>query len=544
MMKPYVQVLLLTTSLACAAAQSGTQSADPLIVSRDVAVVATESGTIQGFVHRGIYTYRGIPYARAARFLPPEKVAASDKVRSAFNYGFICPQAQPETINERGEFFTAHRLWITNDDCQNLNIWTPSIMDGKRRPVMVWFHGGGYTNGSSIEQIVYDGENLSRKGDVVVVTVNHRLNVAGFLDLSAYGPKYRYSGNVGIMDLVAALQWIQANIAHFGGDPSNVTIFGQSGGGGKVMTLLAIPAAKGLFHKAIIESGAARGLGMTLPESKTSRRIAELTLQNLGLDPANVDQLQSMPYHQLNEASDKALKQFSKESGQKGLLGGIGWSPVVDGDYIPAQPFDTRAPSQSEDIPLMIGSTLNEFPLAAFNPRTQGSDGWSMDQLKAYFRETHPDKVDAIVAAYQKSYPGMKSNQWLYVDTLFRPGTIATAAMKSDQHKAPVYLYLFTWQSPIMDYAAGAPHCAEIPFVFDNITLMEQSTGGGKAALALADKVSEAWINFARHGDPNNSGLPKWPAYTRDNGATMMLDNASEVRHHHDEELMRLFAPD
>jgi para-nitrobenzyl esterase len=537
-------LLFVTIAIICTAEVSS-QLQDPLIASPKIAVVETQSGKIQGFIHQGVYTYRGIPYAKATRFMPPEKVPKWDGVRTTLTYGYISPQVQPEKINDLLEFMGPHRYWIIDDDCQNLNIWTPSINDGKKRPVLVWFHGGGFANGSSIEQPAYDGENLSRKGDVVVVTVNHRLNVVGFLDLSNYGPKYKYSGNLGIMDLVAALEWVKTNIANFGGDPSNVTIFGQSGGGGKVTTLMATPAAKGLFQKAIIESGSVRQMGMTLAEPKATRRIAELTLKNLGLDASQVDQLATIPYRQLNDAADKALKTVAEEKGAKGLFGpGIMWSPVADGDYIPAQPFMTSAPEQSRDIPLMIGSTLNEFPLMEFNEKTRGSSSWSLDQVKAYIREKYGDKADAIIDAYQQAYPGMNYSEWLYVDSMFRPGAVATAQMKSDQKDAPVYLYLFTWQSPVMDGWSRSGHCMEIPFVFDNVALTEQVNGGGPGAYAMANKVSQAWINFARSGDPNNPGLPRWPAYTRENGATMIIDNTSEVRNHHDDVLMSLIAPE
>jgi para-nitrobenzyl esterase len=532
----------LTWSLALAAAcAAASPPADPLVASVRIAVVETGSGKVQGFVHRGIYTYRGIPYAHAARFMPPEQPARWEGLRTALTYGFVCPQADVVKIDDLGEFRTPHRYGITNEDCQNLNVWTPSLRDGHLRPVMVWIHGGGFTNGSSIEQLAYDGENLSRKGDVVVVTVNHRLNVTGFLDLSAYGPQYRHSGNVGIMDLVAALQWVRVNIAQFGGDPMNVTIFGQSGGGGKVTTLMATPAAHGLFQKAIVESGSLRGMGMTLHDSKTSRRVAELTLQNLALQPLQADQLQSMPYRQLSDAAGSALRTVGVERGSMGLFGdGIPWAPTVDGEYIPAQPMDTAAPAQSRDIRLLVGTTLNEFPLVDRDPGTRGAKDWSLTQVRDYLRGKYGDRAASVEAAFRRAYPEMKPADWLYVDSLFRPGAIAAANLKADQHGAPVFAYLFSWQSPVMDGISRATHCMEIPFVFNNIALTDQVTGGGAAAEALADKVSRAWINFARTGDPNVRGIPSWPPYTRDTGATMILDNISRVVRHHDEELMSL----
>jgi para-nitrobenzyl esterase len=538
----------IVTSLLIFAASLGwlwTQSknSDPLVASAKLAIVDAVSGKLQGFIHNGTYIYRGIPYAKAERFMPPTKVTKWEGVRTALTYGHVSPQVVSNTFNDIVEFAGPHFYWLQSDDCQNLNVWTPAINDGKKRPVLVWFHGGGFSTGSSIEQPAYDGENLSKRGDVVVVSVNHRLNVLGFLDLSAYGDKYKYSGNLGIMDLVAALEWIRDNISNFGGNPANVTIFGQSGGGGKVSTLMAMPAAKGLFHKAVIQSGASR---RRTAEQKTTRRIAELTLQQLGLDKTHIDQLQKVPYDRLAEASDKALKQASEEFGEKGLFGmGMMLSPVMDNDYVPVHPFYAEAPAQSKDIPLMIGSTLNEFGvIPSSDPKLKGSQDWGLDQWKAYFKEKYGSKSDALMAAYQKAYPDLKPIDWLKVDSSLRTGSIALAQLKADQNGAPVYMYLFAWKTPIMDGYLKASHCAEIPFVFDNIARSEQVTGGGKAAYALAEKVSMAWIDFARYGNPYHKGLPDWPAYTRANGATVIFDNTCVVRNNHDKELMSLLVPD
>jgi len=534
--------------MAAATAGAAWAAGDPLVARAGVAVVETEAGMVQGFIHRGIYTWRGIPYAQAARFMAPQAPAHWQGVRTTLSYGHICPMTLPDELDDAREFLGPHRYGLPSESCQNLNVWSPSMAPGKAapgkgRPVMVWLHGGGFSNGSSIEQVAYDGEALSRAGDVVVVTVNHRLNVGGFLDLSAYGPKYKDSGNAGLLDLVAALRWVNGNIARFGGDPGNVTIFGQSGGGGKVTTLMGTPAAKGLFHKAIVESGSLRGMGMTLTDPHTSRRVAELTLRNLGLDAAQVDQLQALPYAQLIAASDKALKSVGDEQGVPGLFGGgIMWAPLLDGETVPAQPFDQAATALSADIPLLVGTTLNEFPLVDFNPRTAGSRTWSDAQRAAYFQEKYGARADAVAAAYASGYPAMKPSEWLYVDGMFRPGALATAQLKSDQHAAPVYLYLFTWTSPVLDGLGGAVHCAEIPFVFHNVAITEQVNGGGPGALAMERKVSQAWINFARTGNPANPDLPRWPAFTRENGATMFLDATSVVRFHHDDGLMGLLA--
>ena len=403
---------------------------------------------------------------------------------------------------------------------------------------MVWMHGGGFTNGSSIELKSYDGDNLSKKGDVVVVTVNHRLNVVGFLDLSAYGEKYKYSGNVGIMDLVAALEWVKNNISNFGGDPSNVLIFGQSGGGGKVSTLLGTPSAKGLFQKAIIQSGGAR-----LTDQKTSRRVAEYTLIYAGLEKSQVDELQKIPYDELADASSKAMKKVGEESGVRGRFGfGMMWGPTGDGDYIPRHPFGITGPPESKDIPLIVGSTLNEFQSLP-NPRPRGRENWSLDEVKAFLKERYGDKTGAMIAAYQKTYPKMKPNEWILVDTMARTSALNTARLKANQQGAPVYNYLFSWQSPILDYFWRAGHSMEIPFVFNNAEIGKQSTGAGKEVYELTDKVSQAWINFAGTGNPNHKGLPNWAAFTTEDGATMIFDSICEVRNNHDKDLMSLAAP-
>jgi para-nitrobenzyl esterase len=344
------------------------------------------------------------------------------------------------------------------------------------------------------------------------------------------------------MDLVASLEWVKANIAQFGGDPGNVTIFGQSGGGGKVATLMSDPAAKGLFHKAVIESG-----GVFLMDPKTSRRIAALTLGHLGIDPNDVAKLEKIPYKELNEAGTKALEEAGKEAGHSGMMGrtNYSWSPVADGSYLPVLPTDRSLPDLNKDVPLMVGSTLNEFAAfaAMMDPRLKDAAAWSLDQAKDFLRKQYGEKTDQVVAAFQKAYPKMKPGEWISVDTMFRSGVLAIASGKADQKGAPVYTYLFSWQSPVQDGAFKAAHCAEIPFVFNNVALDEQGTGGGPEAQAMAARVSQAWINFARSGNPNNPGLPQWPAYTRANGATMVLDKQSHVEQNHDKELIELTKP-
>jgi len=511
----------------------------PIQTGKDVAVANTESGKVRGYIHNGIFTYKGIPYATAERFMPPEKPKPWDGVRSSTTWGPVAPLMKPTThVTDEPEFVFDHDWGYTSEDCLVLNVWTPSITDGKKRPVMFWIHGGGYTAGSSQELPSYYGENLSRKGDVVVVSINHRLNVLGFLDLSAYGEKYRHSANNSMLDLVAALQWVKANISNFGGDPGNVMIFGQSGGGAKVNTLMAMPKAKGLFHKAVNESGAIRG---AILEQEDTRSIAAETLVQLHLSPSQVDSLQTIPFQVLADASSKAMKVIEermKKAGKPIMGFGLGWGPSRDGNDLPYQLNSEEAYQLSKNIPLMIGTVKNEFaPFANMK-----YDGASEQDILAHINEQYKEKADVYIAAVKKAYPkDTDPKDLIDVDTRFRPGAVAQANEKSAlEGGAPVYMYLFTWQSPVFNGKYKALHCMELPFVFNNIDRCQHMTGGGEEAKILADKMSQAWINFARNGNPNHAGLPNWPAYTAANTATMHFDTKCDVLPQLDKELFEI----
>ena len=534
---------------------AGTSFAE-IIAGPGVAVVDTQAGKLQGYIRDGIFTYHGIPYAEAELFMPPTKVKTWEGIKLALTYGTMSPQS----TSPKDDIFPPHYFWPhweprnlpQSNNCQNLNIWTPGL-DDKKRPVMVWLHGGGHMMGAATVEDVYDGENLSRKGDVVVVSVNHRLNVVGFLDLSAYGGKYKDSFNQSTRDLVAALEWIHENISNFGGDPENVTLFGQSGGAAKIITLMATPSSKGLFHKAILESGATENSGMTLTDKATSEYVTEITLKNIGISHDELEKLNSLSYEEINAAANKALVQVAEERniinalGQRALM----WCPVVDGGFITENPADKKFVEQAKDIPIIIGSCLNEWismPLLANMAETQSDNKnfWTDAQIGEKLREKYGDKADDIVKAFTKAYPHKKEADALYVDAWLRTRAKKVANLKSDQNGAPVYAYVFTWETPIMGGYAMAYHCSELPFVFNNIKLSEMATGGGEKAQSLADKMSQAWINFARTGEPGpvGSSLSEWEAYTRDKGATMIFDDVSEITYHHDDELMKLLMPD
>ena len=504
--------------------------ASELLTSEETTVVQTATGKVAGYIEQGIYTYKGIPYAKAERFMAPQPADSWEGVRSSRAYGPTAPQeVRKGWASDELGFSFAWNDGFPGEDCLRANVWTPGINDGKKRPVMVWLHGGGYSTGSGQELPSYDGASLARKGDVVVVTVNHRLNVLGFLDLSSFGKEYAASSNAGLLDLVAALEWVRDNAAAFGGDASNVTIFGQSGGGGKVSTLLATPSAAGLFHKAIIQSGSM----LRTMDKQWSSKIGEAVVAELG----GIDAVLTAPYEQLLAAGTKAIAKVRPEAEANGFASFIfGWAPTVDGNYLPAQPFEPQAPEQSKDIPVMLGTTIHEFSMSTYVPQLRTA---TKEAAMEYLRATKfGDRTGEFVEIFEKTYPDYQPKDLFDTDITFRPSTIAQANVKVAQQGAPVYMYMFTWESPVMDGILRSTHCMEIPFVFNNADLHASMTGGGKEAVELADKMSQAWINFARTGDPNAGGLPQWPAYNPEEGAMMIFDNRCEVRYNHDKELM------
>ena len=444
------------------------ECAGTLETSARLTTVQTMSGPVAGYIDDGVYIYKGIPYAKAERFVPAEDPDPWTDVRPSRAYGPTAPAGPRAGWWSDDQAFTMH--WddgFHDEDCLRVNIWTGGINDGQKRPVMVWLHGGGFREGSGQELICYDGTNLARDHGVVVVSLNHRLNVLGFLDLSAFGAKYAYSGNLGMMDIVKALEWVRDNIERFGGDPSNVTIFGQSGGGGKVSTLMAMPSAKGLFTKAIVESGSITNL-LT---PKYSRRVGAATVANLGLTPSRIEDIATVPYDRLLAAYDAALKKIGEEAKEDGafptnILDTIlfGQVPVVDGEIIPAQPGTPEALALSKDVPTIIGTVYHEF---------------TRDQE----------------------------------DPIFKPLALKQASDRTAAGCAPVYYYQFTWETPVLDGAMGSTHCIEIPFVFDNVLLHRTFTGGGDDAVELGHRVSRLWTSFAKTGKPDAEGIPDWEAW-------------------------------
>lgn len=500
----------------------------------DAAIVEVESGKLRGFIDNGIYTYRGIPYATAGRFEEPQKVAAWSGIRDAQVYGDIAPQT--DMTAGAAEALNPHYFWPETTDetqIQKLNIWTKSIDNTAKKPVMVWIHGGGFSTGSSIEQISYDGRNLVERGDVVLVSINHRLNVLGYLDLSAYGDEYKNSGNLGQMDIVAALQWVQDNIEQFGGDPDNVTVFGQSGGARKILNLMGTPSAKGLFHKAICESGYRQSI--TTQQAQT---VAKYTLQNLGLTEATVEQIKAVDYDTLLAAASNALTQAKAELGVS-----VSWSPVSGGEFMPTDIWKEGIGTASVDIPLMIGSnfaemTTNAFSYAMGAPTNKAA--MTEEEIDAALVAAYGDKKDAVVEAFKKAYPNKPIIDAAYIDVnSYRSGILADIQVKAAQEgTAPIYNYVFALEFPTM--GGWLPwHCSEIPFVFHNVEKVALTFSTDQVVLDMQDMVCDAWVSFAKTGDPNHTGMIEWPAYTNEEGATMIFEAESYIGNHHDADLIK-----
>ncbi len=483
-------------------------------------IVSTPMGRLHGYKDDGVFGFRGIKYANAARFEAPTPVEPWEGVKDALDYGYVSPlifKVEPDAT-----FSGPHRFWPEHEDCQYLNVWTSTMDAGRKLPVMVWLHGGGFTSGSSVEMYTYEGISLARTEDVVVVTVNHRLNILGYLDLSAYGEKYQYSGYVGILDIVEALKWVQTNISSFGGDPDNVTIFGQSGGGAKVASLMQMPETKGLYHKAIIQSGVPNFMPGKAPEGE--RLGAKKIVEALGLDADTIDQIQNVPFNQLAEI---ALKAWPEK--------GFGWSPVPDG--IRLLPY-AQICEETVDIPMIVGSNISEFSLNAPDGDRQQ---WTRDEKKAMLRKRFGDDTDAVVACFEATYPGRDIINVFAVDDMVRRKTLEFCAMRAARATAPVYNYLFTYEFP---YRGGrfAWHCAEIPFIFKNTHMDDVTRSGGIDAVIMENSMSSAWMAFARTGRPQSRFLPHWPEFSADTKPTMLFDTYCEVKYGFDDDLTEMLS--
>ena len=497
----------------------------------DSTLVTTSVGQIRGNVSEGLHIYKGIPYAQATRlFVPAEKISW-EGIFDATAYGPIAIQGGGWGAPTYMDGTTA----TMDNNCQNLNIWAP--VDAENLPVMVWLHSGAFSTGASSTDASTDGTNLAVNGNVVVVSLNHRLNSLGFFDLSAYGEEYAQSGNVGVLDIVMALEWVQENIAAFGGDPNNVTIFGESGGGAKVMALLTCPAAEGLFHKAVNESGIMDSSGLTFTPKEVAQRVTELTLATLNITAENIDDIQSVDYSRLTSASDAAMAQAAQEYNQT-LLGNVGmqWLPTIDGEVLPDSLVDEDGYYEvSNDIPLLVGTNLNELNGFSYMMQyfTMGDKStWDEETVNRLMTEVYGDNAQAVADAFASAYPNKIPADALYVDYMHRYPALKAMLHKAANTDAPVYAYVFTYENGM----SLAAHTAEVPFVFGNMT------DGNEDIQRLQSQMHQAWINFAWTGDPSTDDLA-WPAFTTEERACMIFDTVSYVAYDHDTALLALLDP-
>ena len=520
-------------------------SGDVIHASSSSPIVETESGRVRGYSRKGIHIFKGIPYAADTsgenRFLPAKKPAPWAGIRPSLYSGHVCPQ--PSFTTNAGDEALWLFMWqegVRKEDCLSLNVWTPGL-DHAKRPVMVWLHGGAYSMGSSTESPSYDGENLARNGDVVMVSLNHRLGVFGFLNLAEYSEEYLTSGANGMLDIVVALQWVRTNISSFGGDPNRVMVFGQSGGGMKVTTLLAMPPAKGLFHRAAIHSGSLLG-------SVTTERSLEMTgkllkkLNVAGNDLAKLKQI----------SADQLLEVANTVNTMKGPVGRPGindwgpdsqllqsWAPVAGSPALPDQPFNPKAPASSADVPILVGTTLNEFVNGVDNP-----DCFKMteQELQGKVDKAFPDRGNAVLQAYKNQLRGANNFElWSVIAaSASRAMCLRQAGLKAGQKSGPAYCFRFDWHTPVLDGRPMAQHGTDLAFFFDNTSNFENMTGDGPEARTLATRMSQTWIHFARSGNPNHAGIPTWRPFDPATKGTMLWDDDCQFREHLDDECVKI----
>ena len=476
-------------------------------------MVKTLSGWVKGFNQEGTMAFLGIPYAKVERFQPPLPVTKWDTV-------MVCDHWGPQAMQNVGGRTLSEAEMSEKNSCV-LNVWTTDRK--KSKPVMVWLHGGGFDSGTSAWN---PGMGLAKK-DVVVVSINHRLNILGFLDLSRCSDKYKNSANVGMLDVVAALQWVRDNIRNFGGDPNNVTIFGESGGGGKVGTLLCMPPAQGLFHKAIILSGTI----LNVNTKDMSEKLGEAVLQELGIDKNDIDRIKDVPYRDLYAAGQRAMA-ASIGTRRPGTPMMWGFGPTPDGKTLLQQPFQPGFADISDKVPVIIGTTFNELQRLAYQqPMT-------FEQAREALLPTFGSDTDEYIQAFKETYPDAVPQDLVSIDWLFRPKTLITADEIAESRKAKTYTYMFTWRSPVTN---ASQHGHELKFCFNTLHHSKNELPEAtQEDLKLADLMSSAWAQFAHTGNPNIKGLPKWKPYTRKNGVMMVFDYNCHIRNNPDRHLQQL----
>lgn len=509
-----------------------------VIRTPDFPVAKTTHGKLHGFLQDEVFHFHGIQYGKAERFELPKPVKKWGGIKDAKAYGYICPLMPEDPVSPGNpmaspwcSFEIQHVYWPMNEQCLYLNVWTKHLDDKAKAPVMVWLHGGGFAGGSSIELPSYDGHNLSDYGDVVVVNLNHRLNCLGFLDLSSYGDAYRYSGCVGMADIVLALQWVHDNIAAFGGDPENVTVAGQSGGGGKSTMLLQMPPADGLYSKIISQSGAlCERRGATLRSEKERwQELGKKTVELLGLMEETIDEIRTVDYEKLSSAAKKAGEELGFPAGimmfepapVKGLYEGFA-------DIVGFR-------EETKDIPVMAGTVLGEF---SFIHYLGDKDQYTESEKYHILEKKYGEKTESVVNAFRNVYPELDILYALSVDTMFRQMTKEFLEKRVEDANAPCYNYLMSFIIPYMGGLA-VWHCGDIPFVFRNVEMEPAHCTGYTYAEGLQNRVSEAWLAFMKTGNPSTHHL-QWAPFTKENPQRMIFAEKCGMETKDDTELLEL----
>ena len=522
--------------------QSIGQFRRPLSVSLDQNIAETNAGKVRGYRRGPICVFKGIPYgantAGANRFRPPRPAEPWTKVRSCLSFGPINPDAfdvlesgDPSPWGDEGAFlqYRGYEHTFQSEDCLRLNIWTPGLGSTNKRAVMVYMHGGGFSGGSGHDLQSYNGAALSEAQDVVVVTHNHRLNAFGFLNLAEIGgEQYKESANVGLLDIVAVLEWVKTNISQFGGDPNRVMIFGQSGGGGKVGCLMAMPAAKGLFHAAAVQSGSI----LRIAEQDKSAELARKFLAELGLASGDLAKLQTASTKEIMSAVHRTTAKLAASFDATRIFSFKtaipGWGPTRDGKILPNHPFDPSAPEVSAAVPMIVGTNEHEFVSGLDNP---DAVSFTEKELEDRVKAMLGNEAKRVVEAYKESYPTRSAFDIFAAIAAsgVRSAAFTQAIRKNALKRARAYEYIYAWRTPVLGGRPGTSHSAEIPMVFNNALYCDHYTGGGPEAVDLARRMSGAWAALAKTGSPQHSDIPEWPPFEAESKKTMIFDDDCEV---------------
>ncbi|NLO85913.1 MAG: carboxylesterase/lipase family protein [Clostridiales bacterium] len=502
----------------------------------DLVFTEIESGPIVGFTYKGVNTFRGVPYAQAKRFQAPEKCAPWTETRPSFNYGLVCPSGQndPSVVNFADFLTPSGYHWIIGENCQNLNVWSPSMSTEEKLPVLVFMHGGG---GNAQELEYYDGTNLAASGNIVFVSVNHRESMIGNLDLSAYGEQYKFSAFCEYLDIIASLEWVRDNIATFGGDPQNVTLMGQSMGSYNVQDLMGMPKAWGLYDKIVLNSGASMQSPLTATHADTQAEAAKV-VDALDLTAETIDQINEIPYDTLSAAISTVN----------------GWLPMPqDDEFFPTPVYvDGVEIEANKSIPMMVSTTYGEFSdnigsmLMGYSYDTDYRSAVNDEQIMDSLKARYGVNTDKVIEMFQAAYPTHELFDALYINVgrSFGRDYEVVEMRGAKEDTAPIYSAVYCYNYPLFGGSVCQHTNGDLPYIFNNLEFIKyQLVGDEEMAQKVSDEAWKALVNFMRNGDPNGEGVPQWPAFDAINGSTMFFDRVSETRNYHlDDDLLDFMA--